>query len=347
MNILPAAFSLAASLLVMASLWSWAFALKKLILRQPLLVYEPRRTPPWNLIDLCLVFAIWVSLQFLVATWLGGVLAAGNDVASGAAAEAPVVSPLDSVSTRWVIVVSGMANLLACGLGGLLIVLRTGARWGQDLGLTLRQAGRDIACGVVAFAMMAPIIYTIQLILVQWYPSEHPLIESFRANPTWGFYLVCVFAAAIVAPLFEEFFCRVLLQGLLERILVSTSVEQGLFATLPPDVPPSELFSPGDSNPYAPSTATPVVEELELTGHQSLPAEPLAWRQGAIPILISSLVFAGLHWSHGPDPIPLFVLALGLGYLYQRTHRILPCVVVHFLVNALALAMLAMSLSAA
>ena len=53
--------------------------------------------------------------------------------------------------------------------------------------------------------------------------------------------------------------------------------------------------------------------------------------------LVSAFVFAILHWGHGPDPIPLFFLALGLGYLYHRTHRIIPCIVVHFLVNGLSM----------
>jgi hypothetical protein len=52
------------------------------------------------------------------------------------------------------------------------------------------------------------------------------------------------------------------------------------------------------------------------------------------PLLVSSGLFAMAHYNHGPDPIPLFFLAVGLGYLYQRTHRVLPCIVVHFLVNA-------------
>jgi membrane protease YdiL (CAAX protease family) len=44
-----------------------------------------------------------------------------------------------------------------------------------------------------------------------------------------------------------------------------------------------------------------------------------------------------MHWSHGPDWIPLTVLAFGLGYLYQRTHRILPSLVVHLLLNSFTL----------
>jgi membrane protease YdiL (CAAX protease family) len=34
------------------------------------------------------------------------------------------------------------------------------------------------------------------------------------------------------------------------------------------------------------------------------------------------------------------MLAVGLGYLYQRTHRVVSCVVVHFLLNSCSLAAL-------
>ncbi len=54
---------------------------------------------------------------------------------------------------------------------------------------------------------------------------------------------------------------------------------------------------------------------------------------GFLPILVSSSLFAALHVSHGPDWIPLFFLALGLGYLYRQTNRLLPGMVVHFLLN--------------
>jgi hypothetical protein len=35
----------------------------------------------------------------------------------------------------------------------------------------------------------------------------------------------------------------------------------------------------------------------------------------------------------------LFFLALGLGYVYRQTHRILPGIVVHFLLNACSMGM--------
>jgi len=55
--------------------------------------------------------------------------------------------------------------------------------------------------------------------------------------------------------------------------------------------------------------------------------------RGLLPILISSVFFALMHAGSGPDPVPIFFLALGLGYLYQRTHRIWPGVAMHMSLN--------------
>jgi membrane protease YdiL (CAAX protease family) len=63
------------------------------------------------------------------------------------------------------------------------------------------------------------------------------------------------------------------------------------------------------------------------------------------PIAISSVVFAALHKDHGLDPIPLFFLAVALGYLYQRTHRMLPSLVLHAVFNAFSLSLLPLQLS--
>lgn len=57
-------------------------------------------------------------------------------------------------------------------------------------------------------------------------------------------------------------------------------------------------------------------------------------------IVLTSLFFALLHLGHGASPIPLFFLALALGYLYQRTHRLLPSMTVHFCLNACSFVLL-------
>jgi hypothetical protein len=58
---------------------------------------------------------------------------------------------------------------------------------------------------------------------------------------------------------------------------------------------------------------------------------------GWLPIALSSLLFGLAHIGYGPEPVPLFLLALILGYVYQRTHRIVPCMVTHALFNGTSL----------
>jgi membrane protease YdiL (CAAX protease family) len=145
-------------------------------------------------------------------------------------------------------------------------------------------------------------------------------------------------SVAFVAPLSEEFFLRVLLQGWLER-LVATARPGAFESALgrEPSEPPvaeTPLVPNGEAqpeNPYAAPQA-PLQSAADDTADARLAR--------AIPIVTSSLIFALLHVGHGPAPIPLFFLALGLGYLYQRTHRIWPSVLVHCLLNTSSLAML-------
>ena len=58
------------------------------------------------------------------------------------------------------------------------------------------------------------------------------------------------------------------------------------------------------------------------------------------PVFISAGIFALLHVAHGPDFIALFILALGLGYIYRQTHRVLPCIIIHFMLNGTSMALL-------
>ena len=50
-------------------------------------------------------------------------------------------------------------------------------------------------------------------------------------------------------------------------------------------------------------------------------------------------LLAALKIPVAPDPIPLFLLAIVLGTLYFRTHRIMPSIVVHAALNATSLAL--------
>jgi membrane protease YdiL (CAAX protease family) len=213
---------------------------------------------------------------------------------------------------------------------------------------------RDVRLGLIGFVMLAPPVYAIQWILVAfWKKSEHPLIEMFKGTPDMAFFATLIAAAVIVAPLVEETLFRVLLQGFLEKLVsFRGNVLELLFGRfaifdppanpLPADQPvlASLAGSPAEPNPYEspqadPRSGPPLPEAAAAAISDDQPElrGVLAW----IPIVISSVIFALLHYSHGPDWVPLTLLAAGMGYLYQRTHSIVPSLTVHMCLNGLSM----------
>jgi hypothetical protein len=61
-------------------------------------------------------------------------------------------------------------------------------------------------------------------------------------------------------------------------------------------------------------------------------SSPLAMRGW----LANASLFAAVHSSVWPSPIPLFFLGLGLAWLALRTQSIIPSIVVHVLFNGIA-----------
>jgi hypothetical protein len=174
----------------------------------------------------------------------------------------------------------------------------------------------------------------------------------FKSTPDAAFFATLIAAAVVVAPLVEEMLFRVFLQGFLEKLASfrgsGWELLFGHFSSFSereqlslPDQPvaaqlaapahdPNSYLSPGFQKPLAigdPDQAAIISDDQpELRG-------PQAW----IPIAISSIIFALLHYSHGPDWVPLTLLAAGMGYLYQRTHSVIPSLTVHMCLNGLSM----------
>ncbi len=53
-------------------------------------------------------------------------------------------------------------------------------------------------------------------------------------------------------------------------------------------------------------------------------------------IVITSLIFASLHAGQWPAPIPIFILAIGLGVVYQRTGSLIATICMHALFNGIS-----------
>ena len=71
-----------------------------------------------------------------------------------------------------------------------------------------------------------------------------------------------------------------------------------------------------------------------------LPLYLLVWWFSRTPLAAAifgtSLLFACIHTAVWPTPIPLFVLALGLGVLAQRTRSLIGPIVLHSLFNGVS-----------
>lgn len=294
--------------LAIASLAVW-FALIDRLKRGPILAYEPRRPVPWS--------GYWTILPIgLVVLVIGAVLLSGESKPDDAEA-------LTSVER---LAYGSLQQLL---LAGVYLVVAAGASKATfaDLGLptSLSQLASDVRIGVIAWlAALAPVYCTqLALVLIFGQPEGHPLINMLESESSPLLFVAAFLAAVVVAPLCEEVLFRLLLQGWLEKW------EDSQLGWRTPLLPPIELTD--EVGETLPTVEVPVTDaEPPPTGLFGL---PFGW----LPILLSSLLFALAHFGYGPDPIPLFLLALILGYVYQRTHRIVPSMVTHALFNSMSL----------
>lgn len=317
-----------------ACLTNWIASFKELQSGRPLIAYRNRDTVPWGLLDLgvfVVVIAVLTSVGVAITTSIAGV-----EVAT----ELVDMTPKQQSA---VFLGFGSASLIAT----LLCFAWTWLRYGKLFGFDVKALGPDVELGLRWFMMLVLPVVLIQLFLTQWFPTKHPLIEMLRESKDLSFLPVAAFAAVITAPIFEEAFFRMYLQGWMEKLqTTSQRTRLGLSTKADRDsvllggessasLDEGRAVSVLQPNPYQSSELTAgAVEE----GHQSernTDSGPRAvmW----VPIVVSSGLFALAHFSHGPDWVPLFFLALGLGYLYQRTGRIQACIVVHMLVNALGI----------
>jgi membrane protease YdiL (CAAX protease family) len=205
-----------------------------------------------------------------------------------------------------------------------------------DLGVdaSAPHVDRDFKIGLLACLAAAVPVYGVQGLLLYLLsrddPSDHPLIELVtEGHPHVGLLLLAAIAAVIVAPICEEITYRLVLQGWLEK----WEDEKLGWRTEPPN---DAARMTNDEPSFAGASACSI-------GDSSLPAVDPPRRgiggvpYGWMPVLISSTLFALAHYGYGPEPVPIFLLALVLGYVYQRTHRIIPCIVAHALFNLLTM----------
>lgn len=297
-----------AALALFGSIVTWGYVLARLRAERPILDVEPRPPVPWTPLDLVLIV-----LALLLSSAVG-------ELVLRQVLGVPLPLRLEDLDEQAFIhrqFVSATTTFATLVFAGVLLVVRHSVSV-ADLGFTTRKLGHDLKLGLYGFVAIAPPVLLLQALLVYLFPGQHPLIEILKQFHSEAAFVVAGISVSIVAPLGEELLFRVLLQGWLEK-------------KFPPVMwMPMRNGGQSEVNDQA----------LDHAAEQREPRKFDAIQPSPLPILISSLVFALMHMGQGPSPVPLFFLALALGYLYQRTHRIWPSLVVHFLLNTWSLVVL-------
>ena len=202
-------------------------------------------------------------------------------------------------------------SLLSMSAASILATLITLAWLCAFFGDAFRRLGlipklSDIWLGMKASLWILPPVLLVSFLVSLMVPYKHLVLDTMRQAETWQLYAFIFVGTAVVAPIYEEFMFRVLLQGGLERL-----------------ANPESLTSMDlDDDCEAPATGQ----------------APVLWKPTHVwPIVVSSLFFALMHGGQGAAPIPLFLLALGLGYLYRQTGRITAPLIVHMVLNSMTL----------
>ncbi len=337
--------------------------------------YEPRRPVPWGGRGILVILLVLFALSQLVGAAIYLVSPELIQPPAAETAEQPVseakgdkgdsADHVETVEQKREkadrnfagLILSCVITSLTCAIA-LAVLSQYGANR-DDLGVAISRLPYDSWLGVRGFLMTCIPVLVIHFLLGLLVEPHHAVndVLSFDFSPAR--LVLTATAAIVVAPLTEEFFFRVILQGWLEKLFARRRLRYAPVAgyTTPwpapsPEYPPAEdavaqqaaapkefaeEYSANESVTPTIDVITPEVvhadDEPELTAADMRPQ--------LLPLLISSLLFAAVHYGNGPSPVPLFFFALMLGYLYRQTHRLWPSVVAHACLNALSTIVLA------
>ncbi len=303
-----------------ACLLVWARIASKLRLHEPLVPAEPRRPVPWTGWDVALLVLCWLSADL------------------GAAAIATQFGPADPVAPP---AAAAPATPNSPAPHPVLLLIQ-----GAPNGLTL-------AVCLLTAVVLAPLVeeFLFRLLLQGWLERTETRaaglvagneqsadqLESVEVTPVRRFPLSLWLPAAIFALFHVRSGAETAAPEKIIRFLLASAVARSLLLILG-------------------------VAWLKLRADQraTIGSAPASWRDlGIVPEKFGSDVRLGLAGlaavivpvlglqaalNHlladteiAPDPVPLFFLALVLGYLYRQTHRIVPAMVLHAGLNATTL----------
>ena len=279
-----------------------------------------RECPSWGLSELFIMFGSMIvsgQLLLLFASENGWykIPARGGSIGD------------QSPETLFVVLaISGLANCIAIGVI-LLWMWNIDRDNLRNLGLSIDRS--MIGLGFKAALMTLPPVLAIAALanlMVAEY--EHEVLDVLQQLHSPRVFAVLFLGTAVVTPIAEEIIFRGLVQGGLQRLADRVAG----YETTAPDG--------GASQKQANSSTRSLTDEQasDQQGENPADAQSGDWEPVAYwPVIASSLIFALMHLGQGAAPIPLFVLSVGLGYLYRQTGSLIPCIVLHMILNSITL----------
>ena len=224
------------------------------------------------------------------------------------------------------LVVGAAGDLAALGVVVLLLrELRPRHAGLRPIGLAAGGIPVAVAGGAAALFVVFPLVLLASRAVEAAYrllhakTKPHPVLEMMGADHNWAVTALGILTAVVIAPLAEEAVFRGVMQTMLAQLFTWGGEQLGLTASADPwpdtvavPVPPGD--GPAVLAPLMPWRRTPA-----------------AARWAAV--IVTSVLFAAVH-ANVAFLLPLFVLSLGLGFVYERSGNLWMNTATHALFNA-------------
>jgi membrane protease YdiL (CAAX protease family) len=281
-----------------------------------LLRYPPKRRTlvPWNGFEVLVAFIVYFLWMVVL-----GVFSEKLFSRSDHRPLAPLVASLLSVPLILATILPLLSNASETKL------YQTGLSWN-------RWQGSLMFAFVFWFFLTPPILVlngAVDVVYLRWSgeePTQHPLASMMVDNPSVLIWVLVILQAVVGGPLIEEFLFR----GLLQRWLIATPrggtpvlMAAACFALFP-----THTIDRFWSFAFFMAMIFGYYLVNMFSRHNRFAAAPA--------IYAGSLLFAELHSTIWPTPVPLFFLGLALGYLACRTRSLVGPIVFHGLFNGVS-----------
>ncbi|HKD38389.1 MAG TPA: hypothetical protein VKB78_16360, partial [Pirellulales bacterium] len=200
------------AVLAIGAIAVWTLIVLRVRKGRPVLEHEPRRPVPWQGVDLAvvlLVYLIVISIVFIELQHLGFI----RPLQATAASKLSVTAEERTVH----IAADAAIKLVAAAVGLAWIAFRVRAT-AVDFGVGISKIGSDVLIGAAAFFGSVLPVMLLEDLLQLFIPYSHEVIKALQFSHDAKTLLITGIAAIIAAPIAEEFFFRVLIQGCLEAV---------------------------------------------------------------------------------------------------------------------------------